>query len=143
MIARVKGLSDLGDLARFPALAQLPIQSQGTVERVRFGAGMARLRHIRTDSCKGFSRIDGYGFLTGLKSLRIRRCPIRPESFPFDALPPSLTHLRLLGRSPGTDAVWDARLRDLGYDLTDIFPIRAPGERNRADPMPVRDHAGL
>ncbi len=143
-MARLCHLADLGDLARFPRLERLFVEAQGSLERLRFGAPMQRLAHIRVDECKRFTGIDGLETLTALESLEIRRCAIMPDKSAWNTVPRSVTHQRLLGTGYRKDTVWDAQIARRGYRLDDIFPIAEPGELDhRADPMPVRTIAGF
>lgn len=112
----VRGLAELGDMQRFPALRRLRIQDQQQIRRIMFGADNTALEHLWLFNCSRLAAIDGLPECTQLKSLRWLFTGRDPSAL---SLPPSLTHLHMLSGKQKTEAAERAAIEKLGYIAED------------------------
>ncbi len=109
---RTRGLSELGDMQRFPKLRRFMMQDQPHVESARFGAENTDLEHLWFDNCKKLSTLYGVEECPKLESLRWLFTEKAPASL---ALPRSVTHLFMLSGKRGEEAAEKAVIEKLGY----------------------------
>lgn len=114
----VRGLTELGDMQRFPGLRRLLIQDQQQAERVRFGSANQSLEHLWFYNCKKLAEIEGLDHCDRLKSLRWLFTDKNPNDL---KLPRSLTHLLLLSGRRKEEAQEIAAIEAMGY-ITDDHP---------------------
>ncbi|MEM9501993.1 MAG: hypothetical protein AAF941_09120 [Pseudomonadota bacterium] len=88
----VRGLNELGDMQRFPALRRVLVQEQKQFTRVKFGRGNQELEHLQFFNCGKLTSIEGLAQCPQLLSLRCLLTDIDPASLD---LPKSLTHLHI------------------------------------------------
>jgi hypothetical protein len=89
-ITHVRGFTDFGPLARFPALERLLVQDQPHLERVACGSANQRLAHLWFWNCPKLTLLDGFSSLPAARSLRAIKTGLDARTLD---LPPSLTHL--------------------------------------------------
>jgi len=117
-VTRVRGLTTLGDLSRFPQLRQLQVQDQKQISTIAFSAQSARLANISIDNCKSLKELSGLGRLPALKSLSVSRTALDIQEL---SLPKSLTHMSSFpGTTKGNKAAKDY-IRSLGL-IPEIHP---------------------
>jgi hypothetical protein len=109
----VRGLQDLGDIARFPALKSLLVEDQLQLEHIRFGAGNAELKSVRVFNCKSLRALAGLEALPALEELRVFRTAIEPMSLRRERFS---TTLRTVAFSTGKSRL-DRAVREAGADL--------------------------
>ncbi|HKY34364.1 MAG TPA: hypothetical protein VJN18_00380 [Polyangiaceae bacterium] len=88
-LIRIRGLSDLGDLARFPNLVSLVLEDQIQVRAVHLTPANATCQSLRIFNCKNLSTLSGLNHLTQLRHLRIGTTPLDIDSL-LATLPPTL-----------------------------------------------------
>jgi hypothetical protein len=114
-VIRVRGFTDLGDLARFPALESLLIDDQFRVQRIELSAGNAALERIRILNCKTLKRISGLELLSRLRELRIWGTALEPDAFIAQAMPRTLEVFALYTSKERENRRIRAALDALGY----------------------------
>lgn len=107
-----RGLTELGDLQRFPKLRRLLMQDQQHISQVRVGAGNADLEHLWFYNCKALNAIAGVAQCGSLKSIRWLFTDNDPAKL---MLPASLTHLLMLSGKRKAEADEIAAIEALGY----------------------------
>jgi protein phosphatase 1 regulatory subunit 7 len=76
-LIRIRGLSDVGDLVRFPALDTFHVEDQIRINALRFPEGSA-CTSLRILNCKTLSSLDGLERLP-LRELRIAETSLDPD----------------------------------------------------------------
>ena len=112
----VRGLSELGDMQRFPKLRRLLMHDQQHIERVRFGAANQALEHLWFYNCQKLLEIEGLGECDKLKSLRWMFTNKDPATL---SLPKSLTHLHMLSGKRKEEPQEIAAIEAMGYKAAD------------------------
>lgn len=107
-----RGLSELGDMQRFPKLRRLLMQDQQHIERVQFGAANTQLEHLWFHNCQNLAALGGLADCPKLKSLRWLETQTDPASL---RLPESVTHLYMLSGRRKDEAAEKAAIEALGY----------------------------
>lgn len=124
-VVRVRGLQDVGDLARFPALTRVQVEDQIQLEQIRFGAGNAELKKVLVLNCKSLRALPGLEAVPALEELRVFRTAIEPMALRRERF---ATSLRTVAFSTGK-AKLDRAVREagaaLGYEPNDDedYPI--------------------
>ncbi|MEL6878101.1 MAG: hypothetical protein AAGL68_08405 [Pseudomonadota bacterium] len=109
---KVRGLSELGDMQRFPALRRLLAQDLQQFARIKFGAANQKLEHLHFFNCGKLTRIEGLAQCPQLLSLRWLFTDIDPASLD---LPKSLTHLHMLSGKRSDEAREKEAIEAMGY----------------------------
>jgi len=91
LITRVLGLSELGDLGRFPKLTRIGIREQKQLDEINFSEANVNVEDIQAWICKSLSAIRGLKYLDHLYSIDIRQTSIDFHSFIQHEFPTSLT----------------------------------------------------
>ena len=112
----VRGLAELGDMQRFPALRRLLAQDQQHITDVNFGRKNRKLEHLWFYNCQNLESIDGVADCERLKSIRWLFTDIDPRSL---KLPKSLTHLHMLSGKRRAEDAEKAAIEALGYVAED------------------------
>jgi protein phosphatase 1 regulatory subunit 7 len=89
-VCRVQGLTDVGDLARFPSLASFALEDQIRVTHLTFASPGSRIESLRLGNCKSLSEIVGLERLSRLRHLRIAMTALDPDALLASPLPASL-----------------------------------------------------
>lgn len=112
----VRHLQDLGNLERFPRLWRLLVSDQPRIGELCVGRGNAALEHLYLYSLPGLHVLKGLSELPALKSLFIYDGCV---TVPWSALPPTLTHFRVMTKAiKGRDAhTAEVRARGLVPDV--------------------------
>jgi hypothetical protein len=108
---QVRGLEDLGDLARFPALRRLQVIDQPKVGALRVGAPNAALEHLYLYSVPRLHTVAGFSVLPAVKSLFAYDGQL---DLPQSDLPATLTHFQLMTKSVKGRNAHEARVREIG-----------------------------
>ncbi|MHA6323530.1 hypothetical protein [Roseivivax sp. CAU 1753] len=88
-LTMVRGLSDLGDLQRFPGLQRLTVSDQAKLQAIETGRGNVSLHHLWFHNCPALSALHGLEAVPELRSLWARKTGLDLGRIAF---PPSLTH---------------------------------------------------
>jgi len=112
-IVRVRGLRDLGNLARFKALEALCIEDQAQITAIDVG-GNLRLRNLRLNNCKALERIEGVPRLPQLESIWISRSQCEYDEFVSAGLPVQLRNITFFTGRKGEDAKIAEDIRQRG-----------------------------
>lgn len=131
----VRGLAELGDLARLPALERLRLVDIPRVPALRIGGPLPALAHIALTRCTELGVIEGLAHLTGLRTLDVERCRLDPRGFELAELPPGVTHVRIWRFAGERQEAHDAAVRAAGYSTEPGFPPEPPF--GGADRMPL------
>lgn len=107
----VRGLAEIGDLQRFPALRRFFMQDQPQIARAATGAANQALAHLWFYNCPNLSAIDGLGDLPSLKSLRVVKTGLTLTAL---TLPRTLTHLECFSTKAREEAAETAAIEALG-----------------------------
>ncbi len=119
-IIRVRGLAELGDLARFPRLRTLHVEDQIKLKNLKFTPELNHLNEIKILNCKNLALIDGLSQLSKLDHLRIYGTSLDESSFIDQQLPSSLSVFAFYTGNNKKDKVIRQKLDDLGYmEFTD------------------------
>lgn len=110
-ITRVRGLTEIGDLQRFPFLKRLLVQDLPHLEHLQTGAGNASLRHIWIYNCPQFSEFVGLEVLPSIESLSLLNTKLRLSD--FDA-PKTLSHLMVYSLKRSSEAEERRAIEALG-----------------------------
>jgi len=89
-VLRVQGLTELGNLARFPSLASFAVEDQRRVTRLTFSPPDSGIESLRIGNCRSLSEIVGLEALSRLRQLRIAMSAIDPDVLLASPLPPNL-----------------------------------------------------
>ena len=108
----VRGLSELGDLQRFPSLERFIMQDQPQVADLKFGALNTSLKHVWLYNCPKLSSLGGISKTPELESLHAVKTGLSLKGLP---LPKSLTHLSLYSGKASEEAKEKAAIEALGY----------------------------
>lgn len=107
----VRGLTDIGDLARFPALRRFFVQDQKQLTGLRIARDLPDLRHMWIYNCPVLADIPGLRHATHLTSLRAVKTAIALKALD---LPKTLTHLYLFSTKAKEEAAERAAIEALG-----------------------------
>lgn len=107
----VRGLSDLGDLQRFPSLKRLLIQDQPHLASLKVGEANQALEHIWIHNCPSLSDIQGIEDCPRLTSLRAFKTELVTTAL---ALPGSLTHASIFSGKARAEAAEKAAIEARG-----------------------------
>ena len=88
-ITMVRGLSDLGNLQRFPTLKRLLIQDQPHLHEITMSADNTALTHLWFNNCPNLTALPGFAALPRAISLRAFKTGLDIEAID---MPPTLTH---------------------------------------------------
>jgi hypothetical protein len=125
-IVRVQGLSDLGEISRFPELTSFAIEDQIRIENLSFSPCCSKLNSVRIFNCKSLRTISGLKNLTQLEHLRIGRTSMTVDALLALELPPSL---KTCGIYTGKERE-NQRIREVlgsrGYQEFSSAPERSP-----------------
>ncbi len=113
---QVRGLTQMGDMQRFPALRRVLVQDQKQLEQVQFGAANRALEHVWFYNCPGLTDIAGLADCANLQSLRWLFTETDPASL---TLPKSLTHLHMLSGKRKAEAEKKASVEAMGLIAED------------------------
>lgn len=122
-VIRVRGLEDLGDLARFPRLRHVMVEDQIRLHQLRVAPNPA-LEEIEILHCKNFQRIDGLDALTALTSLRLYRTAVEYTALINGPLPATLAHVAYYTNSERRDDAIAADLLRRGFRLDESYARR-------------------
>jgi protein phosphatase 1 regulatory subunit 7 len=114
-IIRVRGLAELGDLARFPKLRSLHIEDQIKLKHINFMPELKYLNEIKILNCKKLMLIDGLTKLSNLEHLRIYGTSLDDSSFIDQQFPTSLNIFAFYTGKNKKDKGIRQRLDELGY----------------------------
>jgi hypothetical protein len=114
-VVRVRGLTDLGNLGRFPALALLKIEDQIQLEQITFSAANSALEGVHLYNCKSLRALPGLEQLPRLRELRIFRTALEPSSVRRDRLARSLEAIAFGTGKANLDRKIRADRASLGY----------------------------
>lgn len=89
-IVRVRGLSELDALDRFPALMALTVDHQIQLKHLDLTRANARLKRLRLFDCKTLQAVSGLEHLSELEEIRIGLTAIEAAQFLATRFPPSL-----------------------------------------------------
>jgi protein phosphatase 1 regulatory subunit 7 len=90
IIIRVRGLSDLGDLSRFPRLKCLQVEDQIQIKKILFSKPQEELVDMKLLNCKGLVSIAGLKLLSKLNHLRISSTQVDIDNLIGLTLPQNL-----------------------------------------------------
>lgn len=88
-IVRVRGLSDLGSIGRFPLLRIFKIEDQIQLQEIEFNENK-ELNEVKLLNCKNLKTLRNLEHLSSLEHLRIYNSSIDYESLTSEKLPESL-----------------------------------------------------
>ena len=114
-ISLVKGLVDLGDLARFRELRSLRIDQQARLEAIAFSQANAELRSVYLVHCKSLRSLSGLENLPRLEQLLIWSPVLNRQELLSLKLPQSLAICSLYTSKEREDALIRAELDARGY----------------------------
>jgi hypothetical protein len=114
-ILRVLGFSNLENLNAFPSLRSLAIEDQIRLEKIRFTTGSQNIRSVRIFNCKTLRELEGFSFLTNLKSIRVGMTAIEIDSILQQRLPASLKTFGFYTGKTKENAKVRAKLDAAGY----------------------------
>lgn len=96
-ICWVRGLNDVGSIARFPELSELSLEDQIRLDRIDVTG--ARLERLRLVNCKTLSKIEGLETLDNLRELLVSKTTLDLEMLANRKWAPSLEALALYSTS--------------------------------------------
>ena len=112
-IVRVRGLRNLGNLARFKALETLCIEDQAQITAIDVGGNLG-LRNLRLNNCKALGRIEGVPSLPQLESMWISRSQCEYDEFVSAGLPVNLRNMTFFTGRKSVDAKIAEDIRQRG-----------------------------
>lgn len=89
-IARVRGLSNLEGLDRFPALTTLTVEDQIQLQRLDITHANSQLKQLKVFNCKSLHTISGLEHLSELNEIRVGLTAMDPAHFVRIAFPSNL-----------------------------------------------------
>lgn len=113
-LSKVRDLSSLGSLSRFPKLKKLKVTDQAQIKAFEFGENSELLEFLMISNCKELHEIRGLDTLTNLKTLGLLRLPKISFDDVLAMLPDSLNHFNFYTETK-RDAEIKERIRELGY----------------------------
>ncbi|OBV40986.1 hypothetical protein [Janthinobacterium psychrotolerans] len=113
-VLRVRGLEDLGDLARFPLLRQLWVEDQVKLTQLDL-RGNGRLERLHLLTCKALAQLTGLASLAALRQLSVSETGLDIEALLAQGLPAALTEVRLRTGKVKRDAEIAALLALAGH----------------------------
>ena len=114
-VIRVQGLTELGDLSRFPSLTSFVVEDQSRVERLTFSSPDSGLESLRIVNCKSLSEIVGLERLSRLQHLRIALTALDPDALLASPLPSGLKTVAIYTGKPRENRRIRAALDARGY----------------------------
>jgi len=116
-VVRVRGLSSLGALSRFPSLETLRIEDQLRLISLDVTRSLPNVRTLTIANCKKLSKVTGLDTLTRLETLVLSMTPVDLEDLARSGFPKSLKTVRVhTGTKRGNDAAHEF-LTALGYEI--------------------------
>jgi hypothetical protein len=115
-IIRVRGLADVGPLARFPSLRKLRIEDQLQIKSIDVAGALPELRDLNVFNCKNLTTVASLATLRNLEGLRLGRTAVDLEELVRRGLPTSLKKAAVYTGTKKRDDEAGALLRALGYD---------------------------
>ncbi|WP_417279910.1 hypothetical protein [Celeribacter sp.] len=122
-VIRVRGLSDLGDLARFPNLTELHVEDQIGLREIKFSELNKSLRKILIHNCKSLELLAGLEHLTHLEGISIVRTALDLDTLERVNFSKTLKILTLWSGRRREDDARDARLKARGLQKTPFWQL--------------------
>lgn len=103
-VIRVRGLSNLGDLSRFPHLERLQIEDQIQIQLLELNA--TKLKEIKIINCKSLRQLEHLDLMKNLEQMRCYRTSLDYEHLASREWPETLKTLALYtGKSKRDEAI--------------------------------------
>ena len=122
-VIRVRGLSDLGDLSRFPNLTELHVEDQIGLREIRFSEQNKSLRKILIHNCKSLELLAGLEHLTHLEGISIVRTALDLDTLERVNFSETLKTLTLWSGRRREDDARDERLKAKGLQKTPFWQL--------------------
>lgn len=113
-VIRVRGLADLGDLARFPLLRKLWLQDQIKLAQLDV-SGNRLLEQLHLLTCKGLEQLSGLSELAALRQLMVSETRLDIDALLAQGMPASLSNIRFRTGKVKRDDEIAALLASLNY----------------------------